>query len=201
VATKEASAEGGAVIKESARSMSVPAVNLGRSIVHLIVAQVARSPLGLRFLRDIGSRVDPTLQKGARGEHCDMLVIGSLLGGSVAALELTEKGDRLRISAVWRKRYDKDFAETTWRIERFAWPPRGRKGMQCIYFLARVLVHAGVGIGSRVLQRIRNSRPFTNGARTASTDSESAASVMPTASSSNTMATIYSIVKPRGGVD
>jgi hypothetical protein len=136
-----------------------------------------------------------TKQKGARGEHCDVLVIGSLLGGSVAALELTETGDSLRISAAWRKRYDKDSAETAWDIERFAWPPRGRRGIQRIYVLAKVMVHAGVGIGSRVLQRIRNSRPSTNGAGTASTDSESAASVMPTASSSNTMATIHSIAK------
>jgi hypothetical protein len=136
-----------------------------------------------------------TKQKGAHGEHCDVLVIGSLLGGSVVALELTEKGDRLRISAVWRKRSDKDVTETTWDIKRFAWPPRGLKGIQRIYLLAKVMVHAGVGIGSRVLQRIRNSRPSTNGACTASTDSESAASVMPTASSSNTMATIYSIAE------
>jgi hypothetical protein len=134
-----------------------------------------------------------TKQKGTRGEHCDMLVIGNLFGGSVAALELTERGDCLRISAAWRKRYNKDFGETTWDIERFAWPPQGRKGIQHIYLLAKVLVHAGFGIGSRVLQRIRNSRPSTSGARTASTDSESAASVMPTASSSNTTATIYSI--------
>ena len=47
--------------------MSVPAVNLGRSIVHRIVAQVARSPVGLRFLRDIGSRVDPTLLRHTQG--------------------------------------------------------------------------------------------------------------------------------------
>src|ERR1700722_3744713 len=47
--------------------MSVPAVNLGRSIVHRIVAHVARSPVGLRFLRDIGSRVDPTLLRHTQG--------------------------------------------------------------------------------------------------------------------------------------
>jgi hypothetical protein len=139
-----------------------------------------------------------TKQKGARDEDCDVLVIGSLFGGSVAAVELTERGDRLRISAVWRKRYRKDFAETAWDIERFAWPPRGRKDIQGIYLLAKVMVHAGVGIGSRVLQRMRNFRPSTNGARTASTDSESALSVMPTAYSSKTMATIYSIAqRPR----
>jgi hypothetical protein len=136
-----------------------------------------------------------TKHEGAHGEHCDMLVVGSLFGGSVAALELTEKGDSLCISAVWRKRYRKDLGETTWYIERFAWPPRWLKGIQRIYVLAKVMVHAGVGIGPRALRRIRNSRPPTNGARTASTDSESAASAMPTASSNNTMATIYSIAE------
>jgi choline dehydrogenase-like flavoprotein len=69
-----------------------------------------------------------TEHEGAHGEHGDMLVIGSLFGGSVAALELKEKGDSLCISA-------------------------------------------------------------------ASTDSESAASAMPTVSSSNTTATIYSITE------
>jgi deazaflavin-dependent oxidoreductase (nitroreductase family) len=47
--------------------MSVPAVNLGRSIAYRIVGQVARSPLGLRFLRDIGSRFDPTLLLHTQG--------------------------------------------------------------------------------------------------------------------------------------
>jgi hypothetical protein len=137
-----------------------------------------------------------TKQKDTHGEHCDMLVIGSLLGGSVAALELTEKGDSLRISAVWRrKRSDRDVAEMTWDIERFVWPARRLKGIQRIYLLAELMVHAGVGIGSRVLQRIRNSRPSTDGARAASTDSECATSIVPTAYSSNTMATIYSVAE------
>jgi hypothetical protein len=81
-----------------------------------------------------------TKQKGARDEDCDVLVIGSLFDGSVAAVELTERGDRLRISAVWRKRYRKEFPETTWDIERFAWPPRGRKDIPGICLLAKVIV-------------------------------------------------------------
>lgn len=136
-----------------------------------------------------------TKQKGADDEHCDMLVFGSLFGGNVAAVELTEKGDGLRISAVWRTRSNKDFAETGRDIDRFAWPPRGIKSIQRIHLLAEVMVHAGVGIGSRVLRRKRNSRPSTNSAGTALMDSESAASVMPTAFSSHPMATIYSITE------
>src|SRR6476646_9161748 len=47
--------------------MSVPVVDPGRSIAHRIASRVAVSPLGLRFLRDIGSRVDPTLLRLTRG--------------------------------------------------------------------------------------------------------------------------------------
>ena len=84
-----------------------------------------------------------TIRKGAH-DDCDVLVIGSGLGGSVAAVQLMEKGDRMRVSAVWRKVSDKDFAETSWDIERFAWLPLGLMGIQRIYLLAKVMVHAGV---------------------------------------------------------
>jgi deazaflavin-dependent oxidoreductase (nitroreductase family) len=47
--------------------MTVPVVNPGRSIAHRMVSRVAVSSLGLRFLRDIGSRVDPTLLRLTRG--------------------------------------------------------------------------------------------------------------------------------------
>jgi succinate dehydrogenase/fumarate reductase flavoprotein subunit len=62
-----------------------------------------------------------TKRKGAHGDDCDVLVIGSGLGGRVAAVELTEKGDRMRVSAVWWNMSDKGFAETAWYIKRFAW--------------------------------------------------------------------------------
>src|ERR1700754_3413397 len=48
-------------------SMSVPAVDLGRSVAHRIVGRVVVSPLGLRFGRDIASRLDPTLLRLTRG--------------------------------------------------------------------------------------------------------------------------------------
>lgn len=133
--------------------------------------------------------------KGARGGDCDVLVIGSGLGGSVAAVQLAEKGGRLGVSAVWRKVSDTDVAETTWGIKRFDWAPLRLTGTQRIYLLGKVMLHAGVRVGSRVLQRIRNSRPSTNCAGTAPTDSESAAFVMPTTSPSNTIATVYSIAE------
>ena len=83
------------------------------------------------------------IRKGARDDR-DVLVIGSGLGGSVAAVQLMENGDRMRVSAVWRKVPDKDSAETCWDIERFAWLPLGLMGIQRIYLLAKVMVHAGV---------------------------------------------------------
>jgi hypothetical protein len=76
------------------------------------------------------------------GDDCDVLVIGSGLGGSVAAVQLMEKGDRVRVSAVWQKVSDKHLAETSWDTERFAWSPLGLMGIHRIYLLAKVMVHA-----------------------------------------------------------
>jgi cholesterol oxidase len=112
-----------------------------------------------------------TNRKGAHDDDCDVLVIGSGLNGSVAAVQLTEKGDRLRVSTVWRKVSDQDFAETAWNSLRFAWAPLGFMGTLRNYLLGKVMVHAGVRLGSRVLQRIRTARSSTNRACTASTDS------------------------------
>ncbi|GBG37278.1 nitroreductase family deazaflavin-dependent oxidoreductase [Mycobacterium montefiorense] len=47
--------------------MSVPVVNLGRSVAHRIVGRVALTRLGGCFLRDIGSRADPILLRYTRG--------------------------------------------------------------------------------------------------------------------------------------
>lgn len=47
--------------------MSIPAVSPGRSVAHRIVTRAALSRLGIRFLRDIGSRVDPTVLRHTQG--------------------------------------------------------------------------------------------------------------------------------------
>ena len=58
--------------------------------------------------------------------------------------------------------------ETTWYIERFAWPPRGLGGIRRSHLLAKAMVHVGIDIGSRLHERIRNSRRSPYGARAAS---------------------------------
>jgi choline dehydrogenase-like flavoprotein len=85
-----------------------------------------------------------------------MLVIGSGLGGSVVALQLTKKRYRTGLLAVGRRSPDEHFAEADWDIKRFAWAPLGLKGARRILWLPRVVIHAGFGVvgGSRVLQRI-----------------------------------------------
>ena len=69
-----------------------------------------------------------TNRNGAHDEDCDMLVIGSGLGGSVVALQLTKKRYRTRLLAVGRRSPDKHATEAAWDIKRFAWAPLGLKG-------------------------------------------------------------------------
>jgi deazaflavin-dependent oxidoreductase (nitroreductase family) len=47
--------------------VSIPAVSPGQSIAHRLVTRIALSPLGLRFLRDLGCRIDPTLLRLSAG--------------------------------------------------------------------------------------------------------------------------------------
>lgn len=75
--------------------MSVPAVDPGRSIAHRIASRVALSPLGLRFLRDIGSRVDPTLLRLTRGRVSSVWPFPAVVMTHVGA-----KSGRARTSAL-----------------------------------------------------------------------------------------------------
>jgi cholesterol oxidase len=78
----------------------------------------------------------------------DVLVIGSGFGGSVAALRLTEKGYTVGVLEAGRRFSDKDFPQTSWRINKFLFAPRlGLKGIQRIHALPDVLVLAGAGVG------------------------------------------------------
>ena len=75
--------------------MSVPVVNPGRSIAHRIASRVAASSVGLRFLRDIGSRVDPTLLRLTRGRVSSVWPFPAVVMTHVGA-----KSGRTRTSAL-----------------------------------------------------------------------------------------------------
>ena len=75
--------------------MSVPVVNPGRSIAYRMVSRVARSPLGLRFLRDVGSQVDPTLLRLTRGRVSSVWPFPAVVLTHVGA-----KSGRTRTSAL-----------------------------------------------------------------------------------------------------
>jgi choline dehydrogenase-like flavoprotein len=81
-----------------------------------------------------------TNRNGAHDEDCDMLVIGSGLGGSVVALQLTKKRYHTGLLAVGRRSPDEHFAEAAWDIKRFAWAPIRLKGTRRILWLPRVLI-------------------------------------------------------------
>ena len=138
------------------------------------VSSYSGSPLSLTSHHE-RTYIHMTNRNGAHDEDCDMLVIGSGLGGSVVALQLTKKRYRTGLLAAGRRSPDEHFAEAAWDIKRFACAPLGLKGTRRILWLPRVVIHAGFGVVgcSRVLQRIRNSRLSTNCDGAASTDSES----------------------------
>ena len=75
--------------------MSVPAVDPGRSIAHRIISRVAVSSLGLRFLRGIGSRVDPTLIRFTQGRVSSVWPFPAVVMTHVGA-----KSGRTRSSAL-----------------------------------------------------------------------------------------------------
>jgi deazaflavin-dependent oxidoreductase (nitroreductase family) len=75
--------------------MSVPVVNPGRSVAHRIMSRVVLSPLGLRFVRDFGSRVDPTLIRLTRGRVSSVWPFPAVVMTHVGA-----KSGRTRSSAL-----------------------------------------------------------------------------------------------------
>jgi deazaflavin-dependent oxidoreductase (nitroreductase family) len=75
--------------------MSVPVLDPGRSIAHRIASWVAVSPLGLRFLRDVGARVDPTLLRLTRGRVCSVWPFSAIVMTHFGA-----RSGRIRTSAL-----------------------------------------------------------------------------------------------------
>ena len=89
----------------------------------------------------LSSHMSDDSMTSTHDEDCDMLVIGSGVGGSVVALQLTKKRYRTGLLVVGRRSPDEHFAEEVWDIKRFAWAPLGLKGTRRILWLPRVVIH------------------------------------------------------------
>ncbi|WP_417281787.1 FAD-dependent oxidoreductase [Branchiibius cervicis] len=78
----------------------------------------------------------------------DVVVVGSGFGGAVSAMRLAEKGYSVLIYEAGRRFADKDFAKTSWRLNKYLWAP-GLKlyGVQRYHVLPNVMILAGAGVG------------------------------------------------------
>src|SRR4051794_12957094 len=84
----------------------------------------------------------------SEGFDCDVLVIGSGFGGSVAALRAVEKGYRVTVIEAGRRFTQDTLPKTSWDVRNFFWAPRlGWLGIQKIPPLNDVLVLSGAGVG------------------------------------------------------
>ncbi|WP_084133052.1 GMC oxidoreductase [Parafrankia colletiae] len=94
------------------------------------------------------SGTEPTSGSTAAGNDCDVLVVGSGFGGSVAALRLSEKGYRVTVIEAGRRFSPATLPKTSWDVRRYLWLPRlGCHGIQRITLLGRVLVLSGAAVG------------------------------------------------------
>ena len=78
----------------------------------------------------------------------DQIIIGSGFGGSVSALRLSEKGNRVLVLEKGLRREDKEFPKTNLDIKNYMWQPEiGLKGCIQFSFTSKVAVLHGVGVG------------------------------------------------------
>ena len=78
----------------------------------------------------------------------DWLIIGSGFGGSVSALRLSEKGYKVGVIEAGRRFEDKDFAKSTWQLNRFLWAPLlGLRGILRLTPFKDVFIASGAGVG------------------------------------------------------
>lgn len=98
----------------------------------------------------------------------DQVIIGSGFGGSVSALRLTEKGNKVLVLERGKRLKSDDFPKSNWNIRRFLWMPKlGLTGAFTLSFTRKInLVHgSGVGGGSLVYGNthlIPNENVFNN---------------------------------------
>ncbi|MDE3215808.1 MAG: GMC family oxidoreductase [Gemmatimonadota bacterium] len=85
------------------------------------------------------------------GTVYDFVIIGSGFGGSVTAMRLAERGQRVLVLERGRRFRDQDFARSTWNVRRYLWAP----ALRCFGILqvspfqdVWVLHGSGVGGGS-----------------------------------------------------
>jgi len=78
----------------------------------------------------------------------DWLIIGSGFGGSVSALRLSEKGYKVGVIEAGRRFEDKDFAKSSWQLNRYLWAPiLGLRGIMRFTPFKDVFIASGAGVG------------------------------------------------------
>lgn len=78
----------------------------------------------------------------------DQIVIGSGFGGSVSALRLSEKGNKVLVLEKGLRRNDEDFPESNLETNKYLWLPElGMQGTLQMSFTNKVIIAHGVGVG------------------------------------------------------
>jgi cholesterol oxidase len=78
----------------------------------------------------------------------DQIIIGSGFGGSVSALRLTEKGNKVLILEKGKYRNDEDYPESSKNAGDYVWAPKlGLRGTTQISYTSKATIIHGVGVG------------------------------------------------------
>ncbi len=78
----------------------------------------------------------------------DQIVVGSGFGGSVSALRLTEKGNRVLVLEKGRRRADHEYPEHSGDAKNYMWEPKlGWYGSMQLSFTRKVAIIHGIGVG------------------------------------------------------